>query len=78
MTGLEVYLIVSPFVLLAIAGAVTWFLVGRENAPLGSKANRTIPKTPSFYQMSAFQGASSPQPTIVEKKATHKAPSVHQ
>ena len=41
MTAIEIYYLLSPLAVLAIAGAATWFMVGRKNAPLGSKANKT-------------------------------------
>lgn len=39
MTVLDAYFLLSPFAVLAVAGAATWLLVGRENAPLGARAN---------------------------------------
>lgn len=49
MTGLEIYLLVSPLVLLGLAGAATWLFVGRKNAPLGSKANKVSLPPPAAY-----------------------------
>lgn len=85
MTGLEVYLLVSPFILLAVAGVVTWLLVGRRNAPLGTEANKISLRSPTFQTgmqgvpLSAVQGSvPSPPFTLKEGTATHEAPPLYQ
>lgn len=85
MTGLEIYLLVSPFILLAVAGAMTWLLVGRKNAPLGTKANKISLGTSRFQTatqgvpLGAAQDSVPPRPfTLMEEKATHKAPPLPQ
>ena len=40
MTGIGLYYLLSPLAVVAIAGAATWLMVGRKNAPLGSNANK--------------------------------------
>ncbi len=74
MTGLEVYLLVSPFILLAVAGVTTWLLVGRKNAPLGAKANKISLRAPTFQTISV----PSPPSAWTEGKPTHEAPPLHQ
>lgn len=49
MTELEIYLMVYPVFVLAVAGAATWLFVGRKNAPLGSKADKAAPPPPAAY-----------------------------
>ncbi len=85
MTGLEVYLLVSPFILLAVAGAMTWLLVGRKNAPLGAEANKISLRGSTFQTsvqgvpLGAAQGSiSSPPFTLMKGKATHEAPPLPQ
>jgi len=64
MMGLEAYLLIAPFALLAVAGLATWYLVGRKNAPLGSNANRTGPPMRTVYQSSIDAGIKTSYGTV--------------
>jgi len=83
MMGLETYLLVSPFALLAVAGFATWLLVGRKNAPLGSKANKIASSMPSGYQSfidagvkTSFGTPLNPAKGFSIKEQTYEVPTV--
>lgn len=85
MMGLETYLLISPFTLLAIAGIATWVLVGRKNAPLGSKANKVGLSTSEVLtskfdviSTSPFSSSVYMRPQPLQPAPTHEAPRVRQ